>query len=355
MPRAPWRSRLSVWPSWPRASSRRRRAAGNGTLPAASAGDAAFTKLADDILQDNFTAASERGDRPRHPHVRRPARRRLAVGAAESSRSALKSFRVSLAAIDAGTLSPEKQLDREQLVHAWTRASSSLDVIRMWTKDPDGYSGGITNAAYVIMKRAYAPAADRLRALIAREKRMPAALVEARKNLENPPQIYTEIAIEQIDGNISFFKNDVPAAFKDVTDKALLDEFAKTNAAVIAALGDYKTLPAEGPAAEVEGQLRLRRRDLRQGARGQRDGRPAARPAAADRRGRPAEERRRVSGDREGDRPEEDGRRGAGLAAERSSGARQAARHDAERARLAPAVHRRSPHRHDSAVGSGAR
>ena len=50
---------------------------------------------------------------------------------------------------------------------------------------------------------------------------MPAALAEARKNLENPPRIYTEIAIEQIDGNISFFKKDVPAAFTDVTDTAL--------------------------------------------------------------------------------------------------------------------------------------
>ena len=58
---------------------------------------------------------------------------------------------------------------------------------------------------------------------------MPAALAEARKNLVNPPKIYTEIAIEQIDGNISFFKNDVPAAFKDVTDAALLAEFKRAN------------------------------------------------------------------------------------------------------------------------------
>ena len=64
----------------------------------------------------------------------------------------------------------------------------ALDVIRRWTKDPDAYSGGVTNAAYVIMKRNFAPAADRLKALIARERKMPAALDEARKNLDNPPQ-----------------------------------------------------------------------------------------------------------------------------------------------------------------------
>ncbi len=42
---------------------------------------------------------------------------------------------------------------------------------------------------------------------------MPQALEEARKNLKNPPRIFTEIALEQIDGDVSFFENDVPSAF----------------------------------------------------------------------------------------------------------------------------------------------
>jgi len=126
------------------------------------------------------------------------------------------------------------------LLHALDTGILSADTIRMWAKDPDTYSGRVTNAAYVIMKRDYAPAADRLKALIAREKKMPAALEEARKNLDSAVPIYTQIAIEQIDGNISLFKNDVPAAFKDVTDAALLSEFKAANAAVVAALGEYR-------------------------------------------------------------------------------------------------------------------
>ena len=49
-----------------------------------------------------------------------------------------------------------------------------------------------------MIKRAFAPPDERLRQLIAREKAMPAALAEARKNLDNPPRVYTEIAIEQM-------------------------------------------------------------------------------------------------------------------------------------------------------------
>ena len=99
----------------------------------------------------------------------------------------------------------------------------------------------MTRAAYMIMKRKFAPPTDRLKSLIAREQKMPAFLDEGRRNLDNPARIFTEIAIEQIDGNIRFFRDDVTAAFAEVTDKALLAEFTKTNKAAMAALAGYKT------------------------------------------------------------------------------------------------------------------
>ena len=138
------------------------------------------------------------------------------------------------------SLSADNQLDREQLLHAIDSRILMLDVVRPWAKDADTYSSGLTNTAYVMIKRKFAPPEERLGKLIAREKAMPAALQEARKNIENPPRIYTQIAIDQIDGNRSFFQTAVPGAFTDVQDKALLEEFKKANDAVIAAIGDYK-------------------------------------------------------------------------------------------------------------------
>jgi hypothetical protein len=68
---------------------------------------------------------------------------------------------------------------------------------------------------------------------------MPQVLLDARKNLKNPPRIFTEIALEQIDGDVSFFQNDVPSAFAKADDAKAKAEFAKSNAAVIQALKDY--------------------------------------------------------------------------------------------------------------------
>jgi uncharacterized protein (DUF885 family) len=112
-------------------------------------------------------------------------------------------------------------------------------VIRGWEKNPDLYSTGVTNAIFTIMERPYAAVDTRLRAVVEREKLIPQAFIEARKNLKNPPRIYTEIALEQIDDDISFFQNDVPQAFAAATDAQTKAEFAKTNAAVIEAMKSY--------------------------------------------------------------------------------------------------------------------
>jgi uncharacterized protein (DUF885 family) len=216
------------------------RSAPPANAPTAGSGDAGFTDLARQVLEDRYTRhPSAATDLGLHRYDTQLEDASEAAVHAESQ--ALQQFQRKLAAIDPATLTLERQLDREQLQHALEAGLLALDRIRQWAKDPDLYSGTITNAAYVIMKRPYAPPAERLASLIARERKMPDVLLEARKNLVAPPRIYTQIAIEQIDGNINFFKSDLPAAFTQVNDKALVDAFHASNASVIKALGGYKT------------------------------------------------------------------------------------------------------------------
>jgi len=160
--------------------------------------------------------------------------------------AALHEFEKKVEAIDGSALDAPAAGDRDILLNNIKSELLTLEIIRPWEKNPDTYSSGVTNSAFVIMERPYAPANTRLRALIEREKQMPRALDEARKNLKNPPRIFTEIALEQMDGNIGFFQKDVPSAFfsgadgAEVTsDPALKAEFGKTNAAVIDALKSY--------------------------------------------------------------------------------------------------------------------
>jgi len=208
--------------------------------PAANpSGDAVFGEIARAYLEDTYrrqpTFATFLGIHKYNDTLRDPSRQ-----AVMDEIAAARQFRDRAAAIAATTLSPANQLDREQLLLAIDSRLLALEAVRPWARDPDSYSSGLTNTAYIMIKRAFAPPEQRLRQLIAREKAMPATLAEARKNLENPPRIYTEIAIEQLDGNRDFFRTAVASAFPTVTDKALLAEFKQANDAVVAALDEYK-------------------------------------------------------------------------------------------------------------------
>jgi uncharacterized protein (DUF885 family) len=128
--------------------------------------------------------------------------------------------------------------DRDLVLSSIRANLLELETVRMWAKNPDLYSSGLSNSAFVIMSRTFAPPEARLKALIARERLMPQVLADSRANVKHPPRIYLDVAIEQLPGIISFFENDVPLAFKDVKDAALLADFQAANAAVIAALKD---------------------------------------------------------------------------------------------------------------------
>ena len=130
--------------------------------------------------------------------------------------------------------------DREIVVANIHSRLLTLEVIRPWEKNADNYSSACANGAFSLMERKFASPDERLRSLVAREKQMPALLADARVNLKNPPRIYTEIAIEQLPGIISFFEHDVPLAFADAKNPALKAEFTASNAAVVAALKSYQ-------------------------------------------------------------------------------------------------------------------
>jgi len=149
-------------------------------------------------------------------------------------------FEERFAAFDVSSLDQTEAADQQLVSSNILGTLLTLETIRPWEKNPDIYSSGIAASAFTIMSRRFAPPDDRLRSLIARERQMPAVFAAALDNLNNPPRIYTQIAIEQLPGIISFFQKDVPAAFADATDATLQADFVKSNTTVIAALEGYQ-------------------------------------------------------------------------------------------------------------------
>jgi uncharacterized protein (DUF885 family) len=129
--------------------------------------------------------------------------------------------------------------DRDWVISHIKADLLNLQNIRQQETNPDVYSSGPTASIFTLISRKFASPEERLRSVIAREKQIPQVLEDGRSQLKNPPKIYTQVALEQLPGNESFFAHDVPAAFTAVKDPNLLREFHETNNAVIEALRRY--------------------------------------------------------------------------------------------------------------------
>ncbi|MBW4697174.1 MAG: DUF885 domain-containing protein [Aphanocapsa lilacina HA4352-LM1] len=152
----------------------------------------------------------------------------------------LKALMQAFEAIDPASLNPAERNDREIVLASIRSNLLELERIQMWKRNPDLYPSSVTGSIFNLVKRNFAPPEERLRSVIAREDQIPAALEAARALLVNPPRIYTEIALQQLPGNVEFFKTTVPEAFAQVKDPALLARFKRANARTIAALRRYE-------------------------------------------------------------------------------------------------------------------
>ena len=153
--------------------------------------------------------------------------------------STLNAWEKQVAAVNPAGLSADAAGDREILLNSIRGDLLDLEVIRPWEKNPAFYSERVARSINSIVSPEYAPADTRLRAVIQREKQIPRVFVWARRNLKSPAKVYTGMALSQIAGTVSFFRNVVPEAFAAAGDARAKAEFAQSNAAVVRALEDY--------------------------------------------------------------------------------------------------------------------
>jgi hypothetical protein len=160
-----------------------------------------------------------------------------AAHAAEAKR--LKATLAGLDAIDPASLSASDRDDRDVLIGQIKGALLYEERVPTWRTNPDPYLQLATSSVFTLVQRDFAPLPERMRSAIARERQIPAMLATAKRNLQGSPRAFVEIALQNIDGAVEFFKTGAPAAFTTVADPALQRDFAKANNAVLKAIGDY--------------------------------------------------------------------------------------------------------------------
>ncbi len=145
-----------------------------------------------------------------------------------------------LQTLRAGQQSPGDTIDAQVLDGQIRSELQSIEELRNWQKNPMAYVALPGGAIDGLIKRDFAPAAERLRSVIARLKAAPAVLDAMRANVKNPPKEFTDLAIRMGSGSVGFFRDMVAGWARKAAggDAALLKEFDAANGAFIQALED---------------------------------------------------------------------------------------------------------------------
>lgn len=151
----------------------------------------------------------------------------------------LKGAHDRLKAMTPAGLDSARVVDRDILLSRIQGEILDLETIRPWEKDPNYYVDMVTEGIYNLIARSFAPAAERMSSVIARENQLGTVLAASLENLVNPPKIWTQVSIEQARGAVEFMKTAVPAAFQDVSDTNLRADFEASNALAIRDMESY--------------------------------------------------------------------------------------------------------------------
>ena len=120
-----------------------------------------------------------------------------------------KGYLTTLESYSPAALSPSQRIDHALLVSRFQTRVHEHAALQSYRHDPCVYLGQALAGVYTILVNESAPLEDRLPALEARLAGTPALLDAARANLQGCPSIWTEVALEEVDGAIAFLRSDV--------------------------------------------------------------------------------------------------------------------------------------------------
>ena len=161
----------------------------------------------------------------------------------------------ALAQIDSHQLTGPNRVDAQILQLNLEAQIFGIVELKAQNWDPLSYNTSLANAVYLLVARDFAPAADRLHSAAQRLAGIPTVVAQAKANLVNPPEIYTQTAIKQVNGAIDLVQHGLDDLLAQAP--AMRAEIAPLQAKAAAALTDYKTWLEKDLLPRSKGDFRI--------------------------------------------------------------------------------------------------
>jgi uncharacterized protein (DUF885 family) len=149
-----------------------------------------------------------------------------------------KEFRDKLNAIDRSQLTGPNSIDFRILKENIDYQIFRGEELKESEWNPLIYMQSLANSLYLLVARDFAPAEKRISSLRQRMEKIPGVIAQAKANLQHPPRIHTETAIEQTQGAINLVRKELAPLLDQAPQ--LKKELAPLQDKSAAALEDYK-------------------------------------------------------------------------------------------------------------------
>src|SRR5713101_183258 len=216
--------------------------------------DEAFQKIAHDYIEQYLRAnpedATELGD-----HRFDGQLTDYSSDAQAKDLATQKEFRDKLNAIDGSQLTRANNVDFRILKENIDYKIFQDEELKEPEWNPLVYMQSLANSLYLLVARDFAPAEQRISNLRQRMEGIPRAIAQAKANLQHPPRVHTETAIEQTQGAISLVREGL-APLLDQSPRMKKD-LTPLQEKTAAAMEDYKKWLQNDLLPRSDGDFRL--------------------------------------------------------------------------------------------------
>src|ERR1700736_4340372 len=224
-------------------------------LAIANSRDDEFEKIAKDYVDGLLAAhpefATEKGDHRFDDQLTdySPDARQRQLIRAKQIREALKPFE------DFSQLTGPNQVDVRILRENVESEIFELEELKEPEWNPLLYNDSLANSLYLLVARDFDTPEKRIASLRKRMEAVPFVISQARKNLQHPPRVHTETAIEQVQGAISLVRQDLAPLLDQAPE--LKKQLAPMQDKTAGALEEYKQWLQKDLLPRSDGNFRL--------------------------------------------------------------------------------------------------
>src|SRR5438876_403972 len=172
-----------------------------------------------------------------------------------------KEFREKLNAIDGSKVTGANNVDFRILKENIDYKIFQAEELKEPDWNPLVYNQSLANSLYLLVARDFASPEKRIPNLRQRMEGIPRVIAQAKANLQHPPRVHTETAIEQTQGAISLVREGLAPLLDRVPQ--MKKELAPLQEKTAAALEDYKKWLQNDLLPHSDGNFRLEAEKLR--------------------------------------------------------------------------------------------